>query len=263
MKLSFEKYHGTGNDFILVDNRSRNFVKEQDLIAKLCHRRYGAGADGLILIGSHPDFDFEMIYYNADGRIGSMCGNGGRCAVIFAHELGIISQSASFMAFDGVHSATITGNGQVKLSMSPVSKIEAEGEAYVLDTGSPHYVRFVDEVKDMDVIAEGRKIRYGSIFGKNGINVNFVSHNRDEYWMRTYERGVEDETLSCGTGTVAVAIAASVKQNRNDQEQEYLIHAPGGDLKVYLKKETPSHFTGIFLEGPVKHVYHGEIEVSG
>ncbi|MEO6168789.1 MAG: diaminopimelate epimerase [Chitinophagales bacterium] len=261
MKFSFGKYHGSGNDFIMVDNRVRNFPKDQKLIENCCHRRYGIGADGLILIEDHPDFDFEMLYYNADGRLGSMCGNGGRCAVIFAKKLGLISHSITFLAFDGIHSATLIGEEQVKISMAPVVKVDKSGNDYILDTGSPHFVRFTDSVKELDVVQEGRKIRYGDTYREKGINVNFVSIAENSSEMRTYERGVEDETLSCGTGTVAAAIASSLKLNREEIDQEYPVTAAGGNLKVYFKKVSQNHFTSIFLEGPVNHVFDGEIEL--
>lgn len=261
MNIQFEKYHGTGNDFILIDNRLNTFPKEVNTIANICNRRYGVGADGLILIQSHPDFDFEMIYYNSDGRLSSMCGNGGRCAVIFASQLGIICQVASFIATDGVHSAIITDTGNVKLSMLPVSNIRTIENGYVLDTGSPHYVTFVPSVKDLDVVNEGKKIRYNNTYREKGINVNFVQLKNEGLEMRTYERGVEDETLSCGTGTVAAAISASLKMNGKNQQQVYHIKSPGGDLKVSFLKDDPQHFTNIFLEGPVGHVFHGELEI--
>lgn len=261
MKIQFEKYHGAGNDFILVDNSLRNFPKEQRLIEQLCHRRYGIGADGLILLEKHPDFDFEMLYYNADGRLGSMCGNGGRCAVVFARKAGLIHGSANFLAVDGPHTATITGTDAVKLSMSPVNKVETAGANYVLNTGSPHFVKFVDTIQDLDVVAEGKKIRYAGAYRSEGINVNFASLAGAAWSMRTYERGVEDETLSCGTGTVAVAIAIALHQKNNSLLQEYSIQASGGRLKVYFSKQEAGHFTNIFLEGPVQHVFTGMVEI--
>ncbi|MBX7107370.1 MAG: diaminopimelate epimerase [Chitinophagales bacterium] len=257
MQLSFEKYHGAGNDFILVDNSLHTFPKETSLIAQLCHRHYGIGADGLILLEKHPDFDFEMQYYNADGRPGSMCGNGGRCAVIFARKSGFIGEKANFLAVDGPHSATIAATGQVKISMSPVKAVEVTGDGYVLNTGSPHLVKFMDNIQDMDVVAEGRKIRYGDMYRADGINVNFAELSGTGCRMRTYERGVENETLSCGTGTVAVAIAASVRQENNAHSQVYDIQAIGGQLKVYFSKDAKAHYTNIFLEGPVQQVFAG------
>lgn len=261
MKISFAKYHGAGNDFILIDNRLRRFPKDDHTIATLCHRRYGVGADGLILIENHPDFNFEMVYYNADGGLGSMCGNGGRCAVIFAKEAGLIGHGAEFLAYDGVHVANILDKGIVKLSMNTVKKISMNGDAYVLDTGSPHYVEFVHSLAETEVVTAGRKIRNSMAYLKEGINVNFAERKGDKWWMRTYERGVEDETLSCGTGTVAVAIAASLHLKNDEEEQVYSIHAPGGDLKVYFKKESPEHFSNVYLEGPVVHVFDGALEI--
>lgn len=260
MKLAFEKYHGAGNDFILIDNRGRHFSKEQAHIALYCNRRLGIGADGLILIENHPDFDFEMVYYNADGNLGSMCGNGGRCAVIFAKKAGIINNTTTFMAIDGPHAATIVEPERVNLAMGPVSKIEQSGSDYVLDTGSPHLVRFVEDVDGIDMIAEGRSIRYAPAFREKGINVNFAVLSGNTCRMRTYERGVEEETLSCGTGTVAVAVAASVHDANAVGEQEYILEAPGGKLRVSFTKESAQHFTNIYLEGPVKKVFSGTIE---
>jgi diaminopimelate epimerase len=174
MMLPFHKYHGAGNDFILVDNRKRLFIPDQKTIAQWCNRRIGIGADGLILIQDHPDFEFEMIYFNADGNIGSMCGNGGRCAVIFANELGIAGKEARFMAYDGVHTATVLTKESARISMQPVKEISKADHAFILDTGSPHYVQFVPSIKELDVVAEGRKIRNSARFQEDGINVNFV-----------------------------------------------------------------------------------------
>ncbi len=261
MNIPFEKYHGAGNDFILIDNRDGHFPKQQLIIANLCHRRYGIGADGLILIEDHRSDDFEMLYYNADGNLGSMCGNGGRCAVIFAKKSGLFDQEAVFVAYDGVHKATLTGENQVKLSMADVVAIEMDGLDYILNTGSPHFVRFVRDVSIIDVMTEGRKIRYNATYREKGINVNFASMASGICSMRTYERGVEEETLSCGTGTVAVAIAASIHLNQQEKMQEYILHAPGGVLKVYFSRLSGNHFSNIYLEGPVQHVFSGEISV--
>ncbi len=260
MKISFEKYHGAGNDFILVDNRTNIFPKQQKVIANCCHRKNGIGADGLILIEKHMDFDFEMLYYNADGMMGSMCGNGGRCAVIFSRDLRLIRHSAILMAFDGLHTAEIKGN-VVKLSMGSVANIEVLDNAYIMNTGSPHYVTFKDSLDHIDVIEEGRNIRYNPSYRENGINVNFVSIDSAGLNIRTYERGVEDETLSCGTGTVAAAIAASIKLNHSSLNQEYLVHALGGDITVYFKKESPISFTDVFIEGPTQKVYRGVVDL--
>lgn len=261
MNIAFEKYHGTGNDFILVDNRNGHFPKQQTVIANLCHRRYGIGADGLILIENHEGHDFEMVYYNADGNLGSMCGNGGRCAVIFAKKHKLFDQEANFLAYDGLHQAIITAENHVKLSMADVNNMQTDGNDYILDTGSPHLVRFIKDVVKLDVVKEGRRIRYSTTYREKGINVNFASLESGICTLRTYERGVEEETLSCGTGTVAVAIASSVHLNRNEGNQEYLLQAPGGTLKVYFNKKSANHYTAVYLEGPVEFVFCGDLAV--
>ncbi len=261
MKLSFEKFHGAGNDFILIDNRLGTIHLSFTQTEWLCNRHTGIGADGLILIESHPELDFEMKYYNADGFPGSMCGNGGRCAVMFAVRHGLISQSAKFSAADGTHDSIINEDRLIKLSMNAVHgfQLNKEGD-YIMDTGSPHLVRFVDNVQVVDVINEGRNIRFSELYKKAGINVNFVSLEGEKINMRTYERGVENETLSCGTGTVAVAIACSDQLQRSGK-QEYAIHALGGDLKVYLNRINADHFEDIGLEGNALHVFEGTIDI--
>ncbi len=262
MQIPFDKYHGTGNDFILVDNRSNIFPKQQKVIANCCHRKNGIGADGLILIENHLDYDFEMLYHNADGNMSSMCGNGGRCAAIFSHDLRLIRHTTRFMAFDGVHTAHINKDNSVKLSMVSVGEIELQDNAYIMNTGSPHYVALRDSLDKINVIEEGREIRYNDAYRENGINVNFVSIDSSGLNIRTYERGVEEETLSCGTGTVAAAIAASLKLNCRDQNQEYLVHALGGDIKVYFTKESSTFFNNIFIEGPAQKVFSGIINLE-
>ncbi|HYV92102.1 MAG TPA: diaminopimelate epimerase [Chitinophagales bacterium] len=263
MKIPFEKYHGAGNDFILIDNRKGKFSFTREKIALICHRRFGIGADGLILIEAKKDIDFEMKYFNADGGLGSMCGNGGRCAVKFAEKHDIVRKSAKavkFVAFDGMHEAIFTGENSVKLSMLPVEGIEKKESAYILNTGSPHFVKFVEDVAAIDVVGEGRKIRNSEEFAKEGINVNFVAVNGDVINMRTYERGVEDETLSCGTGTVGAALAHGVMKNKMGQ-QEYELNALGGVLKVYFNRKGDDTFEDVWLEGPVAFVFEGSIEV--
>ncbi len=261
MSVAFEKYHGAGNDFVMIDDRDAvfNFSKEQ--IAQICHRRYGIGADGLILLRRKEGFDFEMLYYNADGGIGSMCGNGGRCAAMFARKHGINKEEMNFNTFDGAHHALLVNNEIIKLSMAAVSETENFQNDFVLNTGSPHYVKFVDDVDAIDVVGEGRNIRYSEKFIAEGINVNFAAIKNDLIQMRTYERGVEDETLSCGTGTVAVAIAVSIKLNNKSVNQEFKLKAPGGNLKVYFTRRE-DRFEEVWLEGPVKHVYSGSFHFS-
>ncbi len=209
MHIPFFKYQGTGNDFILIDNRSGTITLSREQIAVMCHRRYGIGADGAMLLEKADGYDFKMVYYNADGGESTMCGNGGRCLVAFAHALGIINDKASFVAIDGPHIATINADRTISLHMQAVHGIDG-GEGYnILNTGSPHYVAWVDDVRQVPVYTEGRRIRNLPQFGPGGTNVNFAHTQDGDLWVRTYERGVEDETLSCGTGVTAAAIAAT------------------------------------------------------
>ncbi|MGN6601949.1 MAG: diaminopimelate epimerase, partial [Ginsengibacter sp.] len=211
MKIKFYKYQGAGNDFILIDNRekiSHEFTVQH--IKKMCDRHFGIGADGLMLLNNKDGFDFEMIYFNADGNEGSMCGNGGRCIVQFASNMGIKKNEYKFLATDGVHEAKIDLNKEVSLKMNDVTDVDFSMDHYVLDTGSPHYVKFVGDVQDLNVVSDGSKIRNSREFSEKGINVNFVQTLDDDHiFVRTYERGVEDETLSCGTGVTASALMAA------------------------------------------------------
>jgi diaminopimelate epimerase len=259
MQIQFSKYHGTGNDFILLDNRDakyNNLSKEQ--VAFLCHRRFGIGADGLMLVEPTQDADFKMVYYNSDGNTSSMCGNGGRCITAFAQSLGIIKSKTTFLAIDGLHDAYFT-NGEVSLKMIDVNQVLHHNDDFVLNTGSPHYVKFVDDVDAIDVFKMGREIRYSEAFKTEGINVNFVQTHQQGIKVRTYERGVEDETYSCGTGVVASAIVASqVKLNRI---KHIKISTPGGLLEVRFDIGIENHFHDIWLTGKAEKVYDGEIEV--
>lgn len=252
--LPFSKYQGTGNDFVMIDNRSGIFPKEnQALVARLCHRRFGVGADGLILIENHDVQDFSMVYYNADGAPSTMCGNGGRCLVAFARQLGIIKNSASFMAVDGVHLASITDE-RVQLQMKDVAEVRALDGAFFLDTGSPHHVAMVDSVQNLDVAELGASIRYG-IYGDVGANVNFVSPRADgTFFVRTYERGVEGETLSCGTGVTAAAIAMNFAHKTEGSSID--IQTLGGDLQVRFER-TAHGYQQVYLIGPAVHVFDG------
>jgi len=261
MNLSFFKFHGTGNDFVMVDNRAMTFSKNNtNLINTLCHRRFGIGADGLILLeaSDNDEEDFKMVYFNADGKQSSMCGNGGRCIVAFARYLNIIDQTAKFSAIDGQHSAIIT-QGEVKLQMKDVDAEDINEKVLFLDTGSPHHIVFTDEVGDIDVKKNGSKIRYSSTYESiGGTNVNFVQSDGDNaFLVRTYERGVEDETFSCGTGVTAVALAAHA--TRRSQANEIKLKTPGGDLKVSFENEGERYFN-IWLSGPAEFVFKGEIE---
>jgi len=258
MSITFYKYQGTGNDFILIDNRSLQFPKNNTkLVASLCDRKFGIGADGLILLENDELSDFEMIYYNADGNEGSLCGNGGRCTVAFARYLNIINDKTTFNASDGEHMASIK-NDIVSLQMQDVSEIREKPDYVFLDTGSPHHVQLIHNIQDFKVVKEGRKLRYG-LYGESGSNINFVeaTDKDDVFVVRTYERGVEDETLSCGTGVTAVALAMHNAKKVNSEK--VTIQTEGGELKVHFREED-GIYRDIFLIGPAQQVFKGQIE---
>lgn len=259
MNLTFYKYQGTGNDFVIIDNRDSILSKnDTKLFARLCDRKFGIGADGLMLLelpGNEED-DFTMVYFNADGNESTMCGNGGRCLVAFAAYLGVIKDKAVFTAIDGKHIAEIK-DGLVYLQMQNVSEIEKHDSHLFLDTGSPHHVTMVDDIVNYDVTNVGRKIRNGAPYFEAGSNVNFVQkQNDDMFSVRTYERGVEDETLSCGTGVTAVALSMHATKNTNKEEVK--VKTPGGELKVTFR-ETDNGYEDVFLIGPAEQVFKGEI----
>ncbi|MCK4346452.1 MAG: diaminopimelate epimerase [Bacteroidales bacterium] len=259
MLVHFFKYHGTGNDFIIIDNRHLQFdYSKNSLINHLCNRRFGIGADGLMVLMKHPELDFEMKYFNSDGKEGSMCGNGGRCIAAFAKKLGIINDVSEFQSIDGVHQAIVLRDA-VKLKMQNVSGIKQGNHYYFLDTGSPHYVTFRENLEETDVFEEGRNIRFNTRFKKEGINVNFVKVLDDEIQVRTYERGVENETLSCGTGVVASAICATLESKTD--KSSIIILTRGGKLKVCFDKINNNSFENIWLQGPIRHVFEGKIEI--
>ena len=261
MVIPFTKYQGAGNDFIVIDQREKAYLQQndQDLVARYCDRHFGIGADGLMVLQSHDTFDFEMVYYNADGFLGSMCGNGGRCIVAFAKRLGIIDHSAHFLAVDGPHEASISEDGWIALRMNDVQGIEQGKDYYFLDTGSPHYVTFVSNTKALDVVTEGRKVRYNKRFAQEGTNVNFVEQVGDLLHIVTYERGVEDETLACGTGVTAAALAQALRMNSPEDTLQLLnVKAKGGDLSVQFKR-IGDHFKDIWLNGPATFVFDGKI----
>ncbi|MCK7590862.1 diaminopimelate epimerase [Subsaxibacter sp. CAU 1640] len=257
MKTEFYKYQGTGNDFVMIDNRQESFDKSNiELIAKLCDRRFGIGADGLILLENHPEIDFKMVYFNADGNESSMCGNGGRCIMAFANFLGIVKQKATFEAIDGLHHAVIE-NDLVKLQMQDVKTIEKLENHLFLNTGSPHHVQLESNLEILGVKEQGRRIRYGAPYFKEGSNVNFVKKlNADSFLVRTYERGVEDETLSCGTGVTAVALA--MNYIGETEKNSVILKTPGGQLEVSFKKNGTG-YKNIWLIGPATLVFKGEI----
>jgi len=256
MENTFYKYQGTGNDFVMIDNRKGQFPKEDtDLVAKICHRRFGVGADGLILLENDAETDFRMVYFNADGKEGSMCGNGGRCIVAFANFLEVIEEETVFNAVDGLHKATIVGD-VVSLKMLDVSEIKEKSNALFMDTGSPHHIQLVNGLKSFNVVKEGARIRYG-IYGEKGSNVNFVETNVDGgFSIRTYERGVEDETLSCGTGVTAVALG--MYHLGNTKEKTVAVKALGGNLEVSFKEDHGA-YSDIYLKGEAKQVFKGEL----
>lgn len=260
MTLTFYKYQGTGNDFVIIDNRQDSFFKnDTKLIRFLCDRKFGIGADGLMLLEEPQETgdDFKMVYFNSDGKQSSMCGNGGRCLVAFAHFLGIIENEAKFTAIDGPHKATIQDE-MVSLQMQDVKEFKKRGNALFLDTGSPHHVIFTKNLKHLDVKGEGAAVRYSEEYGEAGTNVNFVEKLDEEtYKVRTYERGVEDETLSCGTGVTAVAIAANASARAFTEKIK--LHTLGGELAVSFKKNGDI-YTDVWLTGPAKQVFKGEIE---
>ena len=254
MIIEFYKYQGTGNDFIMIDDRESNFdISDNKLIAALCERRMGIGADGLILLRNHPSLDFEMIYFNSDGNQSTMCGNGGRCIIDFAAMLEVIKTETTFMAIDGEHKGQFLGD-TIALQMQDVAEIVGEGDGLVLDTGSPHYIEMVDDLQYIDVNKEGRRIRNSAPFKKEGINVNFVL-DAAELQVRTYERGVEAETLSCGTGTVATALA--MHYANCIEENTVSIKTKGGQLSVSFE-EFNGGYRNIWLIGEVSMVYAGE-----
>ncbi len=256
-KFTFFKYQGTGNDFILVDNRQNFFPrKDKKLIRSVCERKFGVGADGLILLENDTRFDFKMVYYNSDGNESTMCGNGGRCVVAFAKLLGIIGPETVFMAVDGKHKATIVDD-VVTLQMIDVTNIRETGKYFYLNTGSPHHVQLVPDLDKLDVHKEGAKIRYG-IYGEEGSNINFVTQNDSGLFdVRTYERGVEGETLSCGTGVTAVALA--MHRSGKTKKEKVKIKTVGGNLEVSFLASN-GNYTDVKLIGAAKMVFKGEME---
>lgn len=261
-KISFYKYQGAGNDFILVDNRDLKYNHQNpEKITKLCDRRFGIGGDGMMFLETAEGYDFKMVYYNADGQPSSMCGNGGRCIVAFAKQLGVIDNETNFIAVDGPHYAKISASGDfVSLQMIDVENVSRDGDDYVINTGSPHYVKFESSIADKNVFAEGRAIRYNETYKNEGININFVEDKEDYLFVRTYERGVEDETFACGTGVTAVALADAVAKGKRGSV-ETLIKVLGGELNIHFNYDG-KYFTQIFLEGPAVKVFQGEISLS-
>lgn len=260
MKINFYKYHGTGNDFVILDNRDNKYNElTNQQVAKICHRRFGIGADGLMMLNLKEGYDFEMIYYNSDGNTSTMCGNGGRCLVQFAHDMGIKKFTYRFIAVDGEHEAEIANNKNIRLKMLNVNAVEEHSGYAVLNTGSPHYVKYSNNVEDVDVLRTGRSIRNSSHYAAEGINVNFVeSTGEDSIFVRTYERGVEDETLSCGTGVTAASLMSAHNERGFNRVE---VKTAGGHLSVEFNKVSDHNFTDIWLCGPATFVYTGEIDI--
>ena len=261
MELQFYKYQGTGNDFIILDNRKgeANELSAKE-IKHLCDRKFGIGADGLMLLNNKEGYDFEMIYFNADGKPGSMCGNGGRCMIRFAKDIGISKPVYHFLASDGEHEAEIDPDNTVRLKMKNVKTEECHPAYAILDTGSPHYIKFSSDVRHIDVYKKGREIRYSEPFEKEGINVNFVENTGDySIYVRTYERGVEDETLSCGTGVTAAALMSAHNERGFN---EVKVQTPGGGLTVEFQKTGDNSFADIRLCGPAEFVFKGTVNTA-
>jgi len=261
MEIKFYKYQGTGNDFVILDNRGKEYgFLNTSTIHSLCDRRYGIGGDGLMLLNERAGYDFEMKYYNADGNESSMCGNGGRCLVKFAYNLGIHRSVYKFLASDGEHEAEIDTDETVSLKMKDVDSVKKFKGDHLLNTGSPHYVKMVNDVMNLDVYKKGSEIRYSKDFEKEGINVNFVEQlsDEDKIIVRTYERGVEDETFSCGTGVTAAALICYHNENGfNEVEVKTL----GGALSVEYDRIDDGKYTNIWLSGPAEKVFEGVIKL--
>jgi diaminopimelate epimerase len=259
MKYRFFKYQGTGNDFVIMDNREGKITLTQEQVHLICDRRFGIGGDGLMLLNRLDGYDFEMVYYNSNGRLGTMCGNGGRCLTKFAYDQGIHSESYRFMASDGLHLAELGEQGWIHLKMKDVSSITNFHGDSILDTGSPHYIKHVIQVSKIDVVKEGREIRYSKPFEENGINVNFVESSDNKIIVRTYERGVEDETYSCGTGVTAAALVFAHNENGFNRIE---VQTKGGHLAVEFDKIEEEKFENIWLCGPADFVFSGDITIE-
>ena len=261
MLLHFYKYQGTGNDFILIDNRKGDVSLTNEQVNLMCDRHFGIGADGLMLLEDELSFDFKMVYYNSDGNLSTMCGNGGRCITAFAKHLGIIKDKTRFIAVDGPHDSVIMEDGTVSLKMNDVKNVEVGPDFFYLNTGSPHYVKIVEGVGMMNVVEEGMKVRYSERFKEEGTNVNFIERFDDYLYVRTYERGVEGETLSCGTGVTAAALAAA-SVGLSTGKNSCVVKTLGGVLNVKFDRVLEQTFYNIWLEGPAQQAFKGTIEIE-
>ncbi len=258
-EFHFQKWQATGNDFVIVDNRDRQINNySPHIVKKICDRKFGVGADGFMILKTSRDYDFEMKYFNADGFEAEMCGNGGRSIVGFARGLGIISDITHFEAIDGLHDGVVLGNNTYRIRMVDVEGIEENEYGYFLNTGVPHLVIFTDHLEDFDVHNEGRQLRHHGLFAPQGTNVNYVQIIDGVVHVRTYERGVENETLSCGTGTVASCIVASMKYHLANH---LIAKVRGGSLRVSFNRSTDDYYSDIFLEGEAMKVFEGHIKI--
>lgn len=268
MSLHFFKYQGAGNDFIILDHSFHDILsltnQPHELISALCHRRFGIGADGLMILEQAEDYDFKMKYYNADGYAGTMCGNGGRCLVAFAHHQNLIQNHCTFLAVDGPHKAHVLSadhfQSMVSLQMTDVRHIQTLDDGVFMDTGSPHFIKFADNLSGSDIEVTGSQLRHDARFGLGGTNVNFVNVINEQIHIRTYERGVESETLACGTGIVAAALAAH-HQGFIQNTQDIPVKARGGELRVSFQTNGQTYHD-IFLVGPAVKVFQGQVDVK-
>lgn len=262
MSIPFHKYQGAGNDFVIIDQSKTHYLDhdDQERIARLCDRRFGIGADGLILLESHAEADFRMVYFNSDGRESTLCGNGGRCIVAFAYSLGLIRAETRFWAIDGLHQARVVRPDWIELEMQTIHEVEQQQDFCYLNTGSPHYVQSVSSLDHLDVEQEGRRIRYSDRFAAEGTNVNFITGDAEGLQIATYERGVEGETLACGTGVTAAAIVSALQSGKTG-DFTVPVKAKGGDLQVRLHYDGQS-FSNIWLCGPAVQVFQGQINAN-
>jgi diaminopimelate epimerase len=264
MELPINKYHGAGNDFLMLNNLSGSLHLDARLISALCDRHFGIGADGLIMLEAARDYDFTMRYYNSDGRESTMCGNGGRCITAFALMEGAIGNKVVFQAADGLHEASILDASfplfKVKLQMRDVQGFTRTGDDIVINTGSPHYVTWRTDPAQLDILSEAHAVRYSPIYALEGINVNFAGVSDEGLFVRTYERGVEAETLSCGTGVTATAMAYAIRRKLAGRIETDVTTA-GGNLKVTFIRNEDS-FSEVWLLGPVKFVFKVMVETS-
>lgn len=259
MKIPFYKYQGAGNDFIVIDNRDQKFNLSISQIQNLCDRKFGIGSDGLILIEKHQNLDFNMVFFNPDGSQ-SFCGNGSRCAVSFAKSLKLFDQETKFLSTDGKHSASLMEGDWVSLKMHDVPSYEQIGQDLFINTGSPHYIISSEGVNNIEIVSEAHKIRYNSRFKDEGVNVNFIELKNEILHIRTYERGVENETLSCGTGVTAAALAQHIINGKHEGSFNQKVKSMGGDLEVSFKLDS-NGFSDIYLKGPATFVFNGSISI--